>query len=57
LAWAGLFGLTYLYLSDNQLSDIFAFVELANLTDLYLDGNQISNIYPLVANTVLGEGD
>ena len=45
---AKLKGLTSLYLSNNQISDISCLAELKGLTSLYLRGNQISDISCLV---------
>ena len=54
---AGLVNLIYLYLGENNISDISPLARLANLTDLRLAYNSISDILPLVANTGLGNRD
>jgi internalin A len=49
--------LEHLYLSFNQITDIFALSSLNNLTSLDLSNNQISDIKPLVDNSGISNGD
>ncbi len=45
--------ISYLYLTDNDISDISPLAGLTKLTDLYLTGNDISDISPLAGLTQL----
>ena len=53
----GLARLDFLFLSDNNITDLSGLSGLTSLRHLLLNNNNITDLSPLVANTGLGSGD